>query len=382
LKRYSEEEKQEYIRLYHGGQAATSLCKEYGFSRSSLFGWIQQYKCLPPKAYSSRQIYLLEQELARLRTENQIFRKSKCSVSSSLEDKLIAIEELSNEFSVHALCNILRVRRSTYYHHLNRSPDQTMIEKDDAIFKPLIREIFEQSKYRFGAKKIRVKLKELGYNVGDKRILRLMKELELTCVFPKPKRCFHNPTGSNRYRNKLNLQFEQPAPNKVWVSDVTYVRVSNGFYYICVVIDLYARKVLSYGISKDFNVELVMDTFSRAYDAREQPSKLMFHSDQGVQYTSYIFRELLRNKKVDQSFSKPGAPYDNAIAEAFFASMKKEELFRNIYDSADDLIVSVCEYVDFFNNNRPHQRLGFKTPNQAEEAFWAKNAAGFEAVQV
>ena len=95
----------------------------------------------------------------------------------------------------------------------------------------------------------------------------------------------------------------------------------------------------------------------------------MFHSDQGSQYTSYDFRRHLRNLKVTQSFSAPGVPYDNSIAEAFFASLKKEELHRRVYDTLDELEISVSDYIDFFNNERPHQRLSMRTPVQVEKDF-------------
>ncbi len=96
----------------------------------------------------------------------------------------------------------------------------------------------------------------------------------------------------------------------------------------------------------------------------------MFHSDQGIQYTSYIFREFLRENQVVQSFSKPGTPYDNAVCESFFANLKKECIYHNIYNSLEDLTASVEEYILFFNNYRPHRKLQMKTPNQVENKYF------------
>ena len=170
-------------------------------------------------------------------------------------------------------------------------------------------------------------------------------------------------------RNKLKQQFLQTAPNLVWVSDVTYVRVAKDFYAICVVIDLFSRKVLAYEIAPNNTAELIITTFLKAFELRDRPDGLLFHSDQGTQYTSYKFRTFLRGLGVKQSFSYPGIPYDNAVAESFFSSMKVEELSHHFYDVSKDLFRDVAEYVEFFNSKRLHQKLGYKTPDQIEAMY-------------
>ena len=167
--------------------------------------------------------------------------------------------------------------------------------------------------------------------------------------------------------------FNPEAPNKVWVSDITYARVNEDIYSICVVIDLYARKVLSYAVSANGDTALVTETFQKAYNLRHPPEGIIFHSDQGTMYSAYSFRKKLRDLKVVQSFSNPGTPYDNAVAESFFSIMKREELSHNWYHSVEELENTVSDFIDFFNGYRPLQKLGNLTPNQYESLYWEEH---------
>ena len=146
------------------------------------------------------------------------------------------------------------------------------------------------------------------------------------------------------------------------------------FLYLCVVIDLYSRKVVSYSISENIDTSLVTQAFLDAFRARETPTPLVFHSDQGTQYTSFEFCNLLKGHKVIQSFSAPGSPHDNAVAESFFATIKKEDFRRNYYKTEEEFRTAVAEYIEFYNDYRPHQRLGFLTPNLAEKEFYNSTA--------
>ncbi len=127
-------------------------------------------------------------------------------------------------------------------------------------------------------------------------------------------------------KDVLKLNFSAKAPNQVWVSDVTYFRVCNNTRYICVIIDLFSRKVIGYKISQKHSTQLITATFKIAYQDRKPGEDLVFHSDRGVQYTAFAFRELLKTLQITQSFSPSGRPCHNAVVESFFATLKKEEL--------------------------------------------------------
>ena len=161
-KRYSEELKQTMVGEYEGGRTAKEICAEYGVSRSTLLLWAKQYA---PDSYGQipREQYLMRKELERLRIENQIYKECGCSSNSPLGSRLDAIHHLKDKYSIHALCRVLNVNRSTVYHHELRAPEIPQVVLQDEILKPLIKEIFQNSNELFGARRIRVKLKEKGH---------------------------------------------------------------------------------------------------------------------------------------------------------------------------------------------------------------------------
>ena len=266
------------------------------------------------------------------------------------------------------------VLKSTYYHHSLRAPEKTQIQLMDEQLRPRINAIFEKSRKTFGARRIKVKLREEGYIISEKRICRLMKEMGLTAAGPIPMINSASYRQYKYYPNKINGKFLTDAPNKIWVSDITYIKIEGRFVYLCVIIDLYSRKVIVHKVSKNINTELVKKSFLTAFKNRGCPKGLTFHSDQGSQYTSISLQTLLKSKGVIHSYSRPGTPYDNAVAESFFASIKKEVFRRAFYPTKRDVVTAVNEYVDFFNDYRPHQRLGYLTPNKVEEEFFQKKS--------
>ena len=174
-----------------------------------------------------------------------------------------------------------------------------------------------------------------------------------------------------RKKNILRQQFSAEQPNQRWVSDVTCFKLRDHYFYICVIIDLFSRRVIAYKISKKNRTQLITATFKMAHEERKPPSGLIFHSDRGAQYTSHRFQQLLRECHTKQSFSQPGKPHDNAVAESFFASLKKEELYRKDLPSDRAFQASVASYIKFYNTKRPHRTLKNLTPCQMEENFIA-----------
>ena len=346
-----------------------------------LHNWIHLYSKVKTEGklvFTGREVYLLKKEVALLREENEILKKCACSVNSPISLKIREIQKLDKKYSIHALSRSLEIRRSVLYYHLNYRSSQTVYEYDDDKIKPLIKSVFEESRSRFGSRMIRVKLLEQGIQVSQERTARLMKEMGLICnssrkLLPEYKRQY--PYSKSAYCiNKLQRNFNQEQPNSVWVSDITYLRTQEKIFYLCVIIDLFSRYVICYKLSDNANTSLVIDAFEYAYKVRGNPHNLMFHSDQGSQYISSKFKKLLKKYKGEQSFSNAGTPYDNAVAETFFASLKRDELYQHIYAGYDDLKAAVDEYISFFNNYRPHQKLGLKTPKQIEDNYFSHHA--------
>jgi len=366
---YTETFKQTVLTRFEQGSTAKSICEEYGIARSTLFLWKKE-RTPDNHGIIPRELYLQQQEIQRLRVENGIYKTCGCSQNSPLSLRLSAIYDHKDEYNIHALCRVLQVNRATYYNYAARYNQKTQLQIEDENLKPLISEIFEKSGERFGTRKIRAKLLEQGHTISERRILRLMKELHISAKMCTPRLNSANDRQYQYYPNKLKRNFLTEAPNMVWVSDITYAKVGLDFLYLCVVIDLYSRKVVSYKISEYINTDLVVSAFLDAYNARGNPEGLVFHSDQGAQYTSLEFCMLLKKYNVSQSFSAPGAPHDNAVAESFFATIKKEDFRRTWYKTEEEFREAVAKYIEYYNDYRPHQRLGYKTPNQVEAEFF------------
>ncbi|MBV1683928.1 IS3 family transposase [Eubacterium callanderi] len=225
---------------------------------------------------------------------------------------------------------------------------------------------------RLGAYKITyILMRDYGINISVGRVYRLMKHLQL------PKMSTDKPLLSRSHSddascfNHLQQNFQQKAPNLVWVSGITYLKAGGKWYFLCIVMDLYSRKVLSWRLSARADTNLVIAVFQKAYEKRKTPYGLMFHSDRGTQYTAFSFRQLLDSLNVVQSFSKKGYPFDNACCECFFKYLKKEETSRKSYHSLQELQLSIFEYIEgYYNSKRPHLSLNMLTPNEAEDLYW------------
>jgi len=280
-----------------------------------------------------------------------------------------AVHRLRTQHRIKTLCRVLEVNRSSYYKHYRGKPAARTLENQR--LRVMILTIYNESRQRFGVNKIRQRLiTEYGITISCGRVYRLMKTMDLVKMGTvKPRKPKNTINADGAYPNSLDRRFNPKAPNLVWVSDITYVRVNGKFHHICVVIDLFARKLIAWKVSAKVDDSLTIDTVRDAYRKRGCPENVLFHSDRGCQYTSRDFRKLMDELVFIQSFSKKGTPYDNAVAEAFFKYLKLEQISRRSYGSLQDLELVMFEYANFYNAARPHSFNGALTPNQREEAF-------------
>ena len=233
-----------------------------------------------------------------------------------------AVHTLRHQHSVKTLCRALRVNRSAYYKHFKETESVRDIENQ--VPRSDILTIYARSKKRLGAYKIRQRLiVECGKKVSVGRIYRLMKSMTL------PKMSTAKPVSSYPVseqldcKNLLQQKFNPEKPNLVWASDITYIRVAGRFRYLCVVMDLFSRKIIAYKTSVKIDTKLVMDTFLSACSKRGFPKGVLFHSDRGCQFTSKDFRIAVDKAQFVQSFSAKAHPFDNAVVESFFKFLKK-----------------------------------------------------------
>ena len=369
-------EKQALVTRYTGGETVSAICMETGISKSTLYSWIKQYQ--PARTRSGRVITPKDYDSLLRRCEKQekliaVLKTAGCLQSAPLKEKLMALGRLYGQFSVHVLCEALDVPRGTFYNHIKRNKrGNSSYAKHREELREAIQDIFDESRQTFGSEKICAVLHERGYKAGTTLVRELMSEMGLSSISTTSKRQWKKSNSYERKSNILQRQFHAETPNCVWVSDVTCMKLKDRYYYLCAVVDLYSRKVIAHKVSTRNSTQLITETLRMAYDARMPGENLIFHSDQGSQYTSQAFRQLLKKLKITQSFSNAGTPHDNAVMESSFAVFKKEEFYRSAYRSESELRKKVDEYIAFYNQKRPHTTLNLQTPGRYENAFFRK----------
>ena len=374
-KNYSQEQKSGIVNSYLSGKTISELNSEFGVSRSTIYKWIDESsKCQKPdRKVNMRDYFDLKQQCEQQKVMIEILQNAPCTIAAPLAERYEYILNLSEKYSVNLLCKTMKVAKGSYYNHILRNKkENTKFEEKKRELKPIIEKIFDDSKQIYGASKIHAILKDRGYIVGQNTVADIMHENGWFCIGHGAKKLYY--MNLERKEDLLKQQFTVTRPNEVWVSDITYFKYNNTVFYICVILDLFARKVISHRISLNNSTQLTKNTFMTAYNER-QPQDLIFHSDQGCNYTSGTFRMCLKDLNVKQSFSNPGNPFNNSVMESFFKSMKTERLYRTDFHSEREFRIAVKEYVEFYNKKRPHSVLRYRTPNKCEEEYIRKQAA-------
>ena len=313
-----------------------------------------------------------EKEITKLKRTIYIWENIGVGMNATTKEKEIATKqflEKNSDYNFYQVCDVIGLNKGTYYHFINDKKNKTQYEINDEKLSIEIRNIYAETEGRIGSNKIKVILDSRNVKASLQKVRKLMKKMNLKVVIKKPNRRDKDTTPKNIFRkNLLKKQFFQDKPNKVWVSDFTEIKINRAKFYLCVILDLFSRKVVAYRLSIRLNSNLALLTFKDAYQNRGEPNDLLFHSDQGSQYTSIEFMNTLKALKIKQSFSNPGNPYDNAVMESFFATLKREEVHRKKYKDYDDLKESINKYIVFYNNVRPHKSLNYLTPTKFEDS--------------
>lgn len=274
----------------------------------------------------------------------------------------------STQYSMRSLCTALTASRSGYYAWLKRN------EHAQAC-KPLqtaIRACHVAHKGRVGAPSIHAEIVGDGFDVCTRTVGRHMQKLELRAKGCKK---FKRTTDSNHNKlvspNVLERRFKVAAPNQVWVGDITYIRTDQGWLYLAVVIDLYSRAVVGWQMSERINAQLVCDALQAALNIRGKPKGVLMHTDQGSQYASNAYRQLLNAYGVQQSMSRRGNCWDNAVAESFFATLKKQAVHGERFINREQAKQAVFEYIEgYYNRVRRHSSNSWLSPLNFENLYF------------
>lgn len=274
------------------------------------------------------------------------------------------------------MCRVLKVSKSGYYDYIKREPSKRQLE-NEAIKAEIIK-VHKKSKQRYGSPKITKYMRFRGWAVSRPRVARIMRSEGLRSIVNKKFRC--TTTDSNhKYplsKNILDRGFRAELPAKKWVSDITYIPTKQGWLYLTIIMDLYDRKIVGWALSTTMTVsDTIMPAWRMAIKNRPLTSKLIFHSDRGVQYAAHSFRDELAKENVEQSMSRRANCWDNAVAENFFKILKSELIYQTNYSSILQAKVDVFEFIEiWYNRRRIHSFLDYQTPEEYGKINYLKSA--------
>ncbi|MFV9485235.1 IS3 family transposase [Pseudomonas aeruginosa] len=355
------------------GYSHIDACRSLGVVDSALRRWVKQLEAerqgVTPK---SKALTPEQQKIQELEAQDQPIgagesdiKKGYRSLDVGRTRSYALIDQLSEQESVEVVCSAFDVARSCYYVHRLR---RRRVDARRVALRSQVNQLFSQSRGSAGSRSILGMLREEGVTIGRFRVRRLMRELGLVSKQP----------GSHAYKqatverpdipNRLNREFATEHPNQVWCGDITYVWAQGRWHYLAAVLDLHTRRVIGWAFSAKPDAELVIKALDMAYEQRGKPQQVLFHSDQGSQYASRLFRQRLWRYRMQQSMSRRGNCWDNSPMERLFRSLKSEWVPSTGYLTAQEAQRDISHYLMHrYNWIRPHQFNDGLPPAVAEE---------------
>jgi putative transposase len=264
------------------------------------------------------------------------------------------------------MCRVLKTNRSGYYAWLAKpKSDRTL--RDERLLVD-IQQSFANSNGIYGSPRVHRDLREDGIVCSEKRVARLMKQAKLCSVrgYKRPRYRVGRPAMTAP--NRLQQKFTMTRPDEAWVTDITYIRTLEGWLYLAVVLDLYSRAVVGWAMQASMTTDLALNALMMAVWRRKPKQPVILHSDQGSQFGSDDFTRWCKEHGLIASMSRRGNCYDNAVAESFFSSLKKERIRRRIYATREEAKSDLFEYIEsFYNRTRRHSHLGLLSPFAFEQ---------------
>ncbi len=265
------------------------------------------------------------------------------------------------------MCQILEVAASGFYSWIHRPLSDRAIEDERLL--ELIRESYVASGRIYGSPRVFLDLREAGEAIGRKRVARIMSNHGIRAIrgYKVPRNVVSMP--SVIAPNRLQRQFTVDRPDHAWVTDITYIRTWEGWLYLAVVMDLHSRMIIGWSMQPTLARDIVLDALLMAVWSRKPKQPVIVHSDQGSQYGSDDWIRFCKAHKLDPSMSRRGNCWDNAVAESFFSSLKKERIRKKVYRTRDHAKADIFEYIEmFYNRTRRHSHLGGVSPEVFEAA--------------
>ncbi|HEC1605889.1 IS3 family transposase [Pseudomonas aeruginosa] len=367
--RYPEEFKIEAVKqVTERGLPVAEVAARLGMSVHSLYAWIKRYG----KPQEQRQqeddqqaeLRRLRAELKRVTEERDILKKGRRVLCQGVRLKYAFISKLSVEYPVRRLCQTLKVHPSGYYAWL--AEPKSVRAKEDQRLLGLIKHAWLESGGVYGYRKIHDDLRELGESCGRHRVARLMRGEGL-----RSQTGYYGGRPTVASPNRLERQFNVSEPNKVWVTDITYIRTYEGWLYLAVVLDLFSRQVIGWSMKPRMCSDLAIDALLMAVWRRKPKQEVMIHSDQGSQFSSSDWQSFLKANNLISSMSRRGNCHDNAVAESFFQLLKRERIRRKTYGTREEARSDVFDYIEmFYNPKRRHSSAMQLSPVEFEKRYF------------
>ncbi|EJB6283025.1 IS3 family transposase [Escherichia coli] len=350
---------------------------------TTLESWVRQLRrerqgitpSATPITPDQQRIRELEKQVRRLEEQNTIFKKGYRALNVRLAERFTIAARLSDSHTVVSQCSALEIHRSSYRYWRKRrdtvNPARVRLCSE-------IRRAWNQSRGSAGARTLAEMLTQNGVPMSRYRAGRLMKYLNLSSCQPGKHQYKNARQEHTSLPNLLERQFAVPEPDRVWCGDITYLWAGNRWCYLAVVMDLFARRVIGWSLSAHADTALISSALRMAYETRGQPRDVVFHSDQGSQYTGLKYQQLLWRCRINQSVSRRGNCWDNSPMERFFRSLKTEWVPTNGYAGKDEARQQINDYIlNYYNSVRPHHYNGGLTPEESENRyhFYCKTVA-------
>ena len=272
----------------------------------------------------------------------------------------------------------MNVSRSGFYGYQRNIERHLRLSSARLAMLQLVRRVAHEHRYNYGSRRLSLALQRYGIVAGRYHTRTLMRQAQVLVRYKRPFRTTTNSDHNEKvYGNELARKFTVSAPNKVWVSDISYVPTGEGWLYLAVVLDLYSRKVIGWHMSSTLHRDLALKALRMALGQRRFGSgELLHHSDRGIQYASAEYRQLLREHGIVGSMSRRGNCWDNAVAESFFSRLKAEQLTYRHYQSRSEASADILDYIlMFYNSKRLHSHNGYVSPAETERDYAKHNAA-------
>lgn len=275
---------------------------------------------------------------------------------------------MRTQYPICKMCQYLKVSPSAYYHWRKREKSKWE-QENELLLQEIIKIHSESKKETYGVIRLHRELSEFGYNISQYRVRKIMKTNGIRAVVRKKK--YRYPKDKKTILpvsdNILDRNFVADKENEKWVSDITYVPTRQGWLYLCIILDLYSRKIVGWSMDSNMKTGLLMSALDMAISARNIHKDLIFHSDRGSQYRSNEFRDKLKNLEFIQSMSRKGNCWDNACAEAFFKTIKAEVLNGKVFYDVKEAKSCIFDYIEiFYNRKRRHSSIDYMSPEEYE----------------